>query len=138
MTATNQHHNLPLPEISPANSAFWDGADKGRLLLLRCRECGRFRFPPTPACKACLAMESAWEPVSGKGQIWSWAVYHRAYFPGAQVPYTVAIVQLAEGPLMATNIIGSEESALRIGAKVEATFIREQGVAIPVFKMATA
>lgn len=83
-------------------------------------------------------MDSAWEPVSGKGAIWSWVVYRRAYFPGAQVPYAVAIVQLAEGPLMATNIIGAEESALRIGAPVEATFINEQGVAIPVFRLAAA
>lgn len=138
MTATSQHHNLPLPEISPANRAFWDGAGDGRLLLLRCKECGRFRFPPTPSCKGCLGMTSAWEPVSGKGVIWSWVVYRRAYFPGAQVPYTVAIVQVAEGPLLATNIVGSEESALRIGAKVEAVFISEQGVAIPVFKLVTA
>lgn len=69
MTAASQHHNLPLPEIGPANRPFWDGAKEGRFLLLRCKGCGRFRFPPTPSCKGCLGGRLKAKGIVIKGEI---------------------------------------------------------------------
>lgn len=47
-------------------------------------------------------------PVSGRGKVFSYVVYHRVYHPGFadEVPYTVALVELEEGPRMISNIIG--------------------------------
>ena len=38
----------------------------------------------------------------------SYVVYHRVYHPGFanEVPYTVALVELEEGPRMISNVIG--------------------------------
>jgi uncharacterized OB-fold protein len=49
-----------------------------------------------------------WTPVSGRGTVFSYVVYHRVYHPGfaGEVPYTVALVELAEGPRMISNIVG--------------------------------
>lgn len=138
MSAATVHHNLPLPEIDEVNRPFWDGARASRFLLMRCDDCGRFRFPPNPACKKCLSMKGTWTPASGRGAIWSWAVLHKAYFPEAEVPYRVAIVELAEGPLIATNIVDAREDQLRIGAPVEVTFKKLGGdITLPVFRLAT-
>ena len=37
--------------------------------------------------------------VSGRGTVWSWVVIHRPYFPGAEVPYRVAIVERHREPV---------------------------------------
>ena len=115
MSEGSQHRN-PVPEIGEHNRPFWDGARSERLTLLRCSGCGRFRYPAVPCCKTCLSMEADWKPVSGRGRIWSWAVYHRAYFPDSKPPYRVVIVELDEGPLLATEVIDAEDSHLEIGA----------------------
>ena len=38
------------------------------------------------------------------------------------MPYVFAIVELDEGPRIATNIVGVEPEKVRIGMEVEATF----------------
>jgi uncharacterized OB-fold protein len=45
---------------------------------------------------------------SGKGTIYTFAVYHVAYHPGFKedLPYVVAVVALDEGPHLLTNIVG--------------------------------
>jgi hypothetical protein len=45
--------------------------------------------------------------MSGNGTIYSFVVYHRVYHPSFKdkVPYVVAVVQLAEGPRIISNIV---------------------------------
>jgi uncharacterized OB-fold protein len=42
--------------------------------------------------------------------MWSWIVMHRAYFPDAQaqLPYVIAFVELAEGPMVMARITGAD------------------------------
>lgn len=135
MPSEFQHDNPP-PQIDASNRPFWEGARNETLTLLCCASCGRFRYPAVPVCKACLSMEGEWKPVSGRARIWSWVVYHRAYFAESKPPYRVAIVELAEGPLMATNIVDAEDADLAVGAPVEVVFKHMKDYTLPVFRLA--
>ena len=65
-----------------------------------------------------------WEKVSGRGKVYSYSIVRRAGIPGFEedVPYVFAIVELDEGPRMATNIVGIEPEKVAIAMKVEAFF----------------
>jgi uncharacterized OB-fold protein len=51
----------------------------------------------------------------GIGKVYTFAVYHSAYPPGfaADVPYTVAVVALDEGPHLLTNIVDCRPDEVR-------------------------
>ena len=89
----------PVPRPSPETLPFWEAARAHRLLLPRCKACGRFWFPPTRAAPiACRRISLA--RIAGAGRIYSFVIYHRVYHPAFEgdVPYVVAIVELDEGP----------------------------------------
>jgi uncharacterized OB-fold protein len=95
-------------------------AARYRLEGQRNRQTGAVRFPPQP-----LAIgESAdtWEPValSGRGEIYSFSVLRQAPdgYEGL-APYPVALVRLAEGPLVTAQLTDCAEEDLAIGQQVE-------------------
>jgi hypothetical protein len=59
---------------------------------------------------------------SGRAELWSFGIFHKAYLPDhyQPVPYNVAVVQLAEGPKMISNVIGVADDKLRIGMPLRA------------------
>jgi uncharacterized OB-fold protein len=97
----------PLPDLDDAlTGPHWRAASAGRLEVQRCDTCDELRWPPAAICPECLAVGGTWSALSGDGQVWSVATYHRAFHPGLKgdVPYRVALVELAEGPRMVTNV----------------------------------
>lgn len=102
-----------------------DGLRAGEIRITRCTTCGRAQFPPRAACPGCHAPGTfAWERASGRASVWSFCVFHKAYLPppAPQPPYTVAVVELAEGPRLITNIVDADPRDLRIGDPVEPVF----------------
>jgi len=101
-------YKKPSPVPSVESKPHWEALRQHRLLLQRCNACGHFWFPPATHCPNCTAVDFAWTPVSGRGKVFSYVVYHRVYHPGfaGEVPYTVALVELEEGPRMISNVIG--------------------------------
>ncbi|MCC8193207.1 MAG: zinc ribbon domain-containing protein, partial [Deltaproteobacteria bacterium] len=78
---------------------FWDYLKlTGRLYLQCCSDCGVWRYPPGPACPACLSSKYEWKPVGGEGEILSWVIFHKEYLPQYPAPYNVIAVRLDEGP----------------------------------------
>lgn len=62
--------------------------------------------------------------MSGRGVVVGCCQFHRAYFPsapGLDVPYTVILVRLDEGPLLYSNP-GGPAWLPNVGAQVAATF----------------
>jgi uncharacterized OB-fold protein len=116
----------PLPRLDDVNAPFWQGARAGELRLQQCTGCGAWRFPAGRHCAQCGGQESRWTPVSGRGTVWSWCVFHQVYFPGlaGAVPYNVVLVKLEEGPLLFSNVVGVPNEALRIGMAVVPHFER--------------
>jgi DUF35 OB-fold domain, acyl-CoA-associated len=69
--------------------------------------------------------------------VYSYTVVHRAPGPAfaAEVPYVVAVVELAEGPHLMTNIVECVPDSVRIGMKVSVTYRQlADGVTLPVFE----
>ncbi len=65
----------------------------------------------------------------------SWVVYHQGYHPAfaQRLPYTVAIVQLAEGPRMISNIVGADPKSLRIDQPLRLRIEPDGPLAVPRF-----
>ena len=118
-------YDKPLPHITALARPFWEGTREHELRLQRCRACGSYQFPPQVLCRTCLAEELDWTATNGKATVYSFVVQHRPATPAFvdDVPYVVAVVELDEGPLMLTNIVGCAPDAVKVGMPVEVTFV---------------
>ena len=117
-----QHGELPRPAAGPVTAPFWRGCARGELLFQRCETCGEANFPPVEQCRWCLSALLSWQPSQGRGEIYSFTIVHRAVTPAFRAPYAPAIVTMAEGHQMLTNIVGLPPGELRIGMPVAVRF----------------
>jgi len=131
----------PAPQVTALTQPFWDAARKGELRMQKCEACGHIRFPIGPVSTVCLSDKADWVKMSGRGTVLSHLVFHRAYSPAWKdhVPYSVAMVQLPEGPRMFTDIVDPERQYIDqdlVGRPVEAWFDLVEGdAAVPRFKV---
>jgi uncharacterized protein len=125
-----------LPKVTEANEHYWRGGEHGRLMILRCRSCGYRLHPPTPVCPTCLGRDLAPEAVSGKATVATFTVNHQAWYPGLEVPFVLAIVELDEQPdvRITTNIVNCPIADVRIGLRVQVVFRAYDDVWIPFFE----
>ncbi|USZ73600.1 Zn-ribbon domain-containing OB-fold protein [Natronosalvus halobius] len=103
---------------------FWEAAQEERLIVQRCDECDEYVFPPQDVCAYCWADALDWVEVDGEGRIHSFSTIHVDIHStwGDRVPYTVAFVELDEGPFLVTNVVDCEPDDIEIGTAVEVTF----------------
>ncbi|MFN0094962.1 MAG: Zn-ribbon domain-containing OB-fold protein [Dehalococcoidia bacterium] len=113
----------PLPKITPATRPFWEGTKQHKLLIPRGRD-GKLFWYPRSAAPGTLDEHFDWVEVSGKGTVYSFTIDRRgsAAAFAADVPYVIAIVELAEGPHFTTNIVGCAVDDVHIGMPVKAVF----------------
>jgi len=114
--------DIPTPDLE--TQPFWDGCREGRFLLRHCNACGEDHFYPRPFCPKCWSDDVEWFEASGKATLYTWSVVHRNDLPpfGERVPYVAAVVDLAEGPRMMTNVVDCEFDALAVDMELEAVF----------------
>ncbi len=129
----------PVPAPTNDSRAFWSNCSHNNLVVQRCRECGTAQYYPRNVCASCGSSDIQWVESAGKGTVYSYTVVHRA--PSAafskDVPYVLAIIELAEGPRMMSNIVDCDPGEVSIGMDVEVGFeIRADNVGVPVFKPA--
>jgi uncharacterized protein len=78
----------------------------------------------------------AWIEASGKATLYTWSTVHindLAPF-NERVPYIAAVVDLAEGPRVMTNLIECDGADLAIGMPLEVRFQEiADGITAPVF-----
>jgi uncharacterized protein len=126
--------DLPAPDSETV--PYWDAARDGRLLIKRCADCGAAHFYPRPFCPVCWSTAVDWEEASGRATLYTWSVVHQNDLPpfGERVPYVAAVVDLAEGPRMMTNVVDCAVDALTVGMALQVTY-RDVGdsVTVPVF-----
>lgn len=117
-------YSKPLPQIDERNRPHWEGNAAGELRVQRCDDCSALRFPASRWCPHCLGERTSWQTTSGKGQVWSWCVFHRAYFKGfaEDIPYAVALIELDEGVKIYSNLVGLPREAIRVGMRVRAVY----------------
>jgi uncharacterized OB-fold protein len=95
------------PQATPESAEFWAGLRRHELRIQRCRACGRHYFYPRPFCPQCWSTDVEWDTASGRATLESYVVSYRPA-PGFEdrVPYVIAVVTLAEGPRMMSNVVG--------------------------------
>jgi len=108
------------PEITELNAPFWQGLTQGEVRLQKCGKCGAHQYPAETFCYECGAQAMSWVAVAGEGTLYSFAVVHQLYHKAFKpfLPYTVAIVQLDEGPHMLSAMLGLKRPGM-IGERVK-------------------
>jgi len=115
---------LPPEDMPTFHRPFWDSVAAHQAAIQKCAECGTFRFIPREICPQCHSMEAEWTPISGKGEVYTYTIVHRAPTPAyqADVPYVIAHVVLEEGPRMIANLTDIAIEEVRIGLPVVITY----------------
>jgi uncharacterized OB-fold protein len=117
----------PLPDVDwePVRE-FWAGAAREALVLPRCQGCGRYVWYPKASCPRCASEQIAWEEVSGRAELFSWAVVEKALFKPFKdkVPYVTGLVSLEEDPAirLVTGIVDCPTEDLRMDMPVCVVF----------------
>lgn len=126
------------PQPTPETMHFWEGTRAGELRLQRCDSCGKNYFPPRPFCPVCASRSVSVFKASGRAVLWSYVIHHRAV-AGFTPPYAIAVVQLAEGPRMMTNIVECPQTpeALQLDMELEVVFeAQNDKITLPLFRPA--
>jgi uncharacterized OB-fold protein len=82
-------------------------------------------------------MESEWTKLSGKGKVFSYVIYRRAFHPAYtnDIPYNVAIIHLDEGPNIQSNVTDCDLDEIKIDMPVEMYFDDvSEDISLPKFK----
>ena len=128
-----------LPKINKIDQPYWEGAAAGKLLLQKCKECGKLQFFPRPACVDCFSGDLEWVTASGKGKLHSftWVRVPRNPAFKEEVPICYANIILDEGVIMESRIVGKEIEKVKIGDRVKVAFqeTADPEIKLPVFEL---
>jgi uncharacterized OB-fold protein len=140
MAESSKEVKKPLPEITPVNQPFWDGAKANRLMMQKCRSCSAWVFCPRPVCGECASEDLEWVEAGKKGKIFAFTIIREVVGTalagfGPDIPYVTAWVDLDDGPRFCSNVIGCPIEQVKIDMPVEVVFEDTgRGVTLPKFR----
>lgn len=105
-----------------SSTPLWEGVKQEKLLIQKCKGCGKILHPPRPMCPACQSTESEHIEASGKGKIYSYVTYHKSPHKGFKAPYSVVLVELEEGPRVISNMVDVKPEEIKIGMPVKVAY----------------
>lgn len=128
--------NLPLPELTDENTAFWTGGAHGELLIARCDDCDHAIHPPQLLCPACQSQRVTPRAVAGTGSVYTFTVNHQPWIPDMVVPYVLAVVDVdgAAGVRVTARLVDCDPAAVRIGQRVTVAFEPSGDVWLPQWR----
>ena len=103
------------------NRLYVDGQAHPSLCGQTCKLCGRVTFPPNPyGCEQCGAPRSLLEEciLSGEGRLEAFATTFHSNRKDRVVPYTVASIRLADGPVIRALMVQQTDEGLSVGQAV--------------------
>lgn len=131
----------PRPLADELTRPFWELARRGTLAVQRCKECRCYQHPPRPICLRCFSWRLGFEPVSGRGRLYSFTVTRHPLIRGFEplLPYVCLVVQLEEQPdlFMVSDWRPDpdELAGLRIGMPMRVVFERvDDELILPQFR----
>ena len=122
---TDSTYNKLLPEGIPSwHQPYWDSVKEHRVKVQKCSGCGALRYVPKEICNKCLSTEFVWAPVRPTGEVYTYAVIHRAPTAAyqAEVPYAVVHVAMDDGFRMIARMINTPADSVRIGQRVKVAY----------------
>ncbi|MBE3002388.1 MaoC family dehydratase N-terminal domain-containing protein [Nocardiopsis sp. HNM0947] len=124
----------PRPAVNRDNAFWFEAAREHRLVIQRCVSCGELRHPPGPCCPHCRSFE--WDTVqaSGDAHVHTFTVVHHPRHPAFDLPHIVAVVDLAEGTRLITDLVGTAPEHVRVGMPVRLRWLEaDPDLTLPVF-----
>jgi len=129
--------NTPANETSFIDE-WWSRIRAGERLIQRCESCGNGQLHPRRRCNQCGAPKLHFESVGGEGTLYTFTtIYHNA--PSdfiEEVPYTLAIVRLKEGPQMLSRLVNHHIEDLTCDMPVKWKLEELGGKLLPCFEPA--
>lgn len=130
------HLIAELPAPTTDSKPFWEGCNQQQLLLQRCGSCQHIFYYARRLCPACGSTDLSWQASSGKGQVYSFSQVQVA-FQGpqwqSQLPYTVVLIDLDEGPRMLSRWVGPKGQTPEVGQRAQVTFELIDDQRLPFF-----
>ena len=83
--------------------------DDGKVLGMRCKDCGTVEFPPVPICNQCGRFDMEWMEMSGKGELISLSYSPMGIYPYGNTPAVTGYVRLKEGMLFQAVLLDVDE-----------------------------
>ena len=126
---------IGLYQPSPETRGFWEGVQRGELLLKWCAHCQVAYHPKRIVCTQCGDNGLRWKKSSGRGKVFSFSEIHHVADPifKSSLPYTVGLVRLEEGVHLMSRLI-PEPGPIGIDASAFVDFrVLESGQLLPVF-----
>jgi uncharacterized protein len=127
---------LPKPSIDSAR--FWAACNEEQLLLAHCKSCAHVFYYPRLMCPNCGGRELGWRTSKGVGAVYSYSHVLTSFWGDAwqsELPYTVILVDLDEGPRMLSRLVGERREQVASGARVLVAFQSVQGQKLPFFRL---
>ncbi|NMF88561.1 Zn-ribbon domain-containing OB-fold protein [Aromatoleum petrolei] len=119
-----------MSELHPEQE-FFAILDKGRFMIQRCRDSGRYVYYPRVAEPGSGSTNLEWVEASGEGVVYSaTTVSQKPPTPD----YNVALIDLAEGPRMMSRVEGIAPEGVKIGMRVKARIVRDNDKPVVVFE----
>ncbi len=125
---TIQYTDKPIPHpalwsvLYRSSGTLWEGVKENKLLIQKCKDCGKILHPPRPMCPACHSTEQEYVESSGKGTIYSFVTYNKSPHKAFKAPYSVILVELEEGPRVISNTVDIKPEDIEIGMPVEIAY----------------
>ncbi|MBS0469529.1 MAG: Zn-ribbon domain-containing OB-fold protein [Proteobacteria bacterium] len=120
------------PAVNEETAKFWKAAEDGKLLYGFCLACNEPHYYPRTFCPFCFSDKVEWREANGKGKVYSYSVMHRS----PTGPYTIAYVELQEGPRILTNLVDCDFDKIAIDAPVSLVWKSSDGGApVPFFTL---
>jgi uncharacterized OB-fold protein len=108
------------PPVSEASAPFWDASREQRFVLPWSEARGGWLWFPREVDPDHPTSTIEWREASGEGVVYAASVMHRPG-PGrdeADGPYVVAMIELAEGVRMMSNVVGCPPEDVTVGTPV--------------------
>lgn len=126
-----------LPARTRISARFWAACNEEQLLLAHCQSCAHLFYYPRLACPACGSQALGWRPSTGHGTVYSYSHVLTSFWGStwqSELPYTVILVYLSEGPRMLSRLVGDGRANVAIGDAVMVDFHAVEGQKLPFFR----
>ena len=108
------------PRPRTFSKPYWDATREKKLLVQYDRRSGKYQFFPRATSIFTGHPDLEWREVSGKGEIFSYTIAHRARPPfQGHEPFAIGLVTLDEGVNVMANIVHCTAEQLKIRLRVK-------------------
>ncbi|MPZ76378.1 MAG: hypothetical protein GEU77_07620 [Deltaproteobacteria bacterium] len=128
-----------LPKINKVDAPYWQAAAAGKLVLQKCRDCGKVQFFPRVACVDCFSGALDWVEAKGAGKIHSftWVRVPRNPAFKEDAPICYINVMLDEGVIVESRLVGDSKDKVKMGDRVRVVFQETHSpeIKLPMFEL---